>query len=101
MVGYVLTPDAEKDLEEVWSYTFEKWGADQADHYLSQIEICCERIAAGEAYCRSFPEVDARLKSHHCQHHYIFFLETADRPTVLAVLFERMNLLVQLRPRLR
>ena len=100
-MAYILTADAAQDIEEVWRFSFERWGADQADKYLAQMESCLDRIAAGEAYCRSYPEIDARLKSHHCEHHYIFFLDGADKVTVIAVLFERMNLLAQLRQRLR
>ncbi len=100
-MAYVLTPDAAEDLEGVWHLSFERWGADQADAYLAQLEACLARISAGEAYCRSYPELDARLKSHHCEHHYIFFLEAAAKVTVIAVLFERMDLLVRLRHRLR
>lgn len=100
-MAYVLTSDAAEDLEGVWQFSFERWGADQADAYLARIEACLTRISAGEAHCRSYPELDTRLKSHHCEHHYIFFLEGADKVTVIAVLFERMDLLVRLRHRLK
>jgi toxin ParE1/3/4 len=100
MTAYDLSPDAEADLEGVWNYTCDNWGADQADKYMGQIATCCERIAAGEAYCRRFPEIDPRLGSHHCQHHYIFFLETASKPIIIAVLHERMEMLTRLKRRL-
>lgn len=100
-MAYVLTLDAAEDLGGVWHFSFERWGSDQADAYLARIEACLARISAGEAFCRSYPELDTRLKSHHCEHYYIFFLEGADNVTVIAVLFEKMDLLVRLRHRLR
>ena len=101
MPGFILTTAAERDLAGVWDYTFDTWGADQADRYLEHLEACCERIAAGEAVIQSFPEIDARLGSHHCEHHYIFFLATDDKPIVVAVLHERMDLMTRLQDRLR
>ncbi len=66
MAQYRLTPDADQDPTGVWQYTCEAWDPDQADRYLEKLECCCERIGAGRAVCRSFSEIDARLKSHHC-----------------------------------
>lgn len=100
-MSYVLTPDAAEDLEEIWRVSFERWGADQADKYLARMEQCLTSICQGEAYCRAYPEIDPRLNSHHCEHHYIFFLDAVDTVTVVAVMFERMNLLVRLKQRLR
>ena len=37
MAAYDLTFGAEEDLRAIWVYTFETWGADQADKYLDQI----------------------------------------------------------------
>ncbi len=99
--AYDLTSDAAADLEGIWKTSFDRWGPDQADRYLAQIEDCLAQICAGEAVCTELPEVDLRLKSHHCQHHYIFFLDGNKNMTVIAVLFERMDLLVRLKRRLR
>lgn len=101
MAAYVLTPQADDDLKGIWDYSFDTWGADQADKYLKQIEDCCKRIAAGKAQCRWFPTIDPDLGSHHCHHHHIFFLNTEPKPTIIAILHERMDLLNRLMHRLR
>ena len=33
----------------VWRYTFAKWGLDQADKYLRQMETCFQAISDGRA----------------------------------------------------
>jgi toxin ParE1/3/4 len=33
-----LTPKAESDLVEIWVYTCDEWGLDQAGTYLDQLE---------------------------------------------------------------
>ncbi len=100
MAGYQLTPAAERDLQKIWRYSSERWGMDQADRYLERLDQCCEHIAKDEALCRSFAEIDARLKSLHCEHHYVFFLSGDDQPVVIALLHERMDLLARLKDRL-
>ncbi len=44
MSSYDLTLAAEEDLRGIWRYTYETWGADQAEKYLDQIEACCTAI---------------------------------------------------------
>ena len=100
MPYYRLTSAAERDLAGIWDYTFETWGDDQADRYLEGIAACCERIAGGRATCTAFPEIDARLKSYRCEHHYIFFLADDEATIIIAFLHERMDLMVRLARRL-
>ncbi len=100
MAGYVLTRAAAQDLAGIWDHTFKTWSADQADRYLEKLEICCRQIETGQAVCRSFADIDPRLHSHHCERHYIFFLTMDDGPVVIAILHERMDLLVHLLERL-
>ena len=34
---YSIRAAAQEDLEEIWLYTFEEWGLDQADRYLNSL----------------------------------------------------------------
>jgi toxin ParE1/3/4 len=45
MRGIVLRPKARQDLREIWNYTLQTWGPDQADEYLQQIQQALEKIA--------------------------------------------------------
>ena len=35
---YLLTPQAEKDLEDIWFYSYEIWSEHQADRYVEILE---------------------------------------------------------------
>ena len=35
---YKLTPAADSDLQEIWKYSENQWGVDQADNYLYTLE---------------------------------------------------------------
>jgi toxin ParE1/3/4 len=45
--AYRLAPQAQRDLEEIWFYTFENWSAEQADRYHNQIMAAMEGLAGG------------------------------------------------------
>lgn len=51
MRTYDLALAAEEDLRDIWRYTYDTWGVDQAEKYFDQIEACCEAI--GECAARN------------------------------------------------
>lgn len=99
MQGYGLTLDAEEDLRGVWRYTFAKWGPDQADRYLGQMEACFEAISHDRAQSKSFETLPTGVCILRCEHHYIFWL-TGERPIIVAVLHEKMDLVRRLKERM-
>jgi len=99
MAGYDLTRAAEGDLRAIWTYTYQTWGADQADRYLDQIEACCGAIASGRIRSRQFEQLPDDVRIHRCEHHFIVWLANA-RPIVIAVLHERMDFIRRLKDRL-
>lgn len=99
MDSYTFTRSAKEDLIDIWLYTREVWGEAQADRYQDDLHGCCERIASGTVHTKSVPTIE-RVKSHHCHHHYLFFVEHRESIIVVAVLHERMDLIERLRDRL-
>ena len=49
MPSYDLTLAAEEDLRDIWRYTFETWGPEQADKYLGQFGDCFDGIGSRRA----------------------------------------------------
>jgi len=41
-MGYRLSPRAQSDLEEIWEYSYDRWGLDQAERY---VELIRETVA--------------------------------------------------------
>ena len=99
MKSYDLTLAAEEDLRGIWDYTSGRWGLDQADTYLDQIEACCEAISDGSAREKANDALPEDVRVLRCEHHYIFWI-AGDRPIVIAVLHERMDLVNRLKDRL-
>ena len=45
MADFSLRPKARKDLGDIWSYTYETWGEDQADSYIHDLESVFRTLA--------------------------------------------------------
>lgn len=88
MSNFRLTKNAENDLREIWRYTRDKWSENQADSYLDGLEGVCRSIGRGDVvFCRSMPEVHENLRFCLHERHYVFWLEQADRPKLLSLLY--------------
>ena len=95
MQNVSLTKAAEEDLIQIWLYTFETWGIEQADKYYDQIVMCCEAIGDSSALSKLVEGLQSDIHVHRCQKHYMFFL-ISERPIVLAILHERMDFIKRL-----
>lgn len=101
MIPYELTPDAAADLREIARYTRRQWGETQSRHYARLLAACFEKIAAGEAVTRSLSDLFSELLVARLEHHFIFYLHPeGQKPVIIAVLHERMDLIARLRDRL-
>jgi len=101
MPDYELTPDAEADLHDIALYTLKTWGLAQMGRYESALENNLKGIGAGETLTRPVFEHRFDIRVSRCEHHYVFAqMRENDVPLIVAVLHEKMDLLVRLRERL-
>lgn len=49
MKRYVLSRAAQRDLDEIWDYTADRWSPAQADRYIDHISDACEKLGQGSA----------------------------------------------------
>ncbi len=100
--AYVLTAAAETDLREIVRYTRKQWGDTQVRSYVAKLERAIARLAIGQGAYRDMSALYPALRMLHCEHHYVFCLPREDAPAlVIAILHERMDLMVQLARRLK
>ena len=99
MQSYDLTLAAEEDLRDIWRYTYETWGFEQAETYFDRIEACCEAVGDRRTRAKTFDRLPDGVPIHRCERHYIVWLEE-DRPVVIAILHERMDFVQRLKDRL-
>lgn len=99
-VRYVLTSAAEADLRDIIRYTRNEWGAAQTRRYVAKLARGIERIAGKASDSKDMSALHPGLRMARCEHHYIFCLPRDDAPAlIVAILHERMDLIVRLAER--
>jgi len=98
---YCLSSSAERDLRNVWIYTFETWGEEQADRYTQGLKNCCEKVVKNPSLGKLVNEIGAGLRVSHCQHHHLFYLTANKRIIIVGILHEKMDLIQRLQERIR
>ena len=94
---YDITPAARHDIRGIWVYTAEQWGERQADRYMGRLETCFQELAEGRTRSRSSSDPFPQVRVTRCQHHYVFYVHPeGQKPLVIAVLHERMDMLARL-----
>jgi len=98
---YELTPDAERDLRGIARYTLRQWGARQQRRYASVLEAGLRTIAQRRLVPRPFSPHYPDVFVSRCGHHYIFYVHPkGQKPRIVAVFHENMDLLARLAERL-
>jgi toxin ParE1/3/4 len=99
--AYVLTKAAEADLRSIIRYSRNTWGASQARTYIAKIEGHIIGLAQGQQSPRMLIDIHPDLLMLRVEHHYLFAVRRPDAPLlIVAILHERMDLIVRLRDRL-
>ena len=94
--GYLLSPLAQADLSDIWDYSYNQWGSDQADVYVLAIHAACEGLAASLASGRlggqSAEHIRTGYRKEIVGSHLVFFkCQLMDIVNVVRVLNQRMD----------
>jgi len=89
---YLLSPAAQADLEQIWDYTRDRWGADQAEQYLRELQRAVEGVAANPQIGRQCDEIRPGYRKVAAGSHTLFYRVNADDVVdVIRVLHQRMD----------
>ncbi len=91
MSGYVLSPLAEADLDEIWDYSADRWGNDQANGYLALIRGVIERVAKRPSWGRSCDEIRRGYFRIAAGSHVVFYNRRAHEIVIVRVLHQSMD----------
>lgn len=86
MTGYVLSPRAEADLEDIWDYTVERWSPAQADKYHSDLMAAIARLGQNPRLGRDCPHIRLGYVRYNAGAHVIFYRIAADTIEVMRIL---------------
>ena len=91
MAGYVFSPAAQADLEEIWDYTVRHWGVAQAERYTRDIQAACEAVSAGILVGRSAEDIRAGYRKIVVGSHVAYFRERSGTLEIIRILHRRMD----------
>jgi toxin ParE1/3/4 len=90
---YLLSPAAQADLEQIWDYTHDRWGVDQAEEYLRELQRAIERAATNPGIGRACDEIRPGYRKLVTGSHTLFYRVTAGGVIdVVRVLHQRMDI---------
>jgi len=81
---------AEADLKSIADYTLRKWGKSQAARYISELEVCCQRLAGNPALGRPCDYVRPGLRRLEHGKHVVFYRQERGGIMVSRILHQRM-----------
>lgn len=90
MSRVTFSPAAAADMDAIWDYTVNEWGADQADRYTDDIRDVCISLARGEKRGRTVDVREGYLK-HAVGRHLVFFRSTDTGIEVIRILHQSMD----------
>jgi toxin ParE1/3/4 len=88
---YVLSPRAQTDLDEIWDYSAQTWGIDQADSYARELWRRIEALAAHPKIGQACAHIRPGYFKSACGSHVLFYRLTAQGTDVVRILHERMD----------
>jgi toxin ParE1/3/4 len=92
MDNYRLTNEAVKDLEEIWSYTYQKWSVEQADRNYNLIIDEIEFIASNPLTGRPVDYINKGYRSSKIKSHVLFYRKQEDETIIVVrILHQRMD----------
>jgi toxin ParE1/3/4 len=90
--GYVLSPAAQADLEEIWDYTCERWDVDLAEEYLRELQHAIERAAANPRIGRACDEIRPGYRKLAAGSHTLYYRVASEGIVdIVRVLHQRMD----------
>ncbi|WP_288829530.1 type II toxin-antitoxin system RelE/ParE family toxin [uncultured Paraburkholderia sp.] len=91
MRTYVLSPAAERDLDDIWGYTVARWGDAQAERYILNIESTIVGLTDGTQPSLSAADVREGYRKALVGMHIVFFRESAALVDVVRILHQQMD----------
>ena len=89
--SYLVSLEAQQDLDDIWDYTEERWGETQAERYASELKASVEALASGKRQGRPCDQIRPGLFKLACGSHVVFYKQTRTAVTVVRILHQRMD----------
>jgi toxin ParE1/3/4 len=86
-----LTPKAEHDLENIWTYTATTWSVAQAESYIGDLSDTFDLIAHAPLIARERSEFTPPIRIHRHQSHVIIYRMNRDCIDIVRIVHMKQN----------
>ena len=91
---YLLTPEAEKDLEDIWLYSYETWSEHQANRYIEILEDTFVRLSYMPEQARELLDFDPPVRIFPSAKHIIIYRIVGRAIEIIRVLGARQDWMI-------
>ena len=93
MMRLLFSPAAQNDIENIYDYTLQTWGADQAQSYIGQLRDACNGLQSGKLKGRDASDIRQGYLKRTCGSHLIFYrYRNSQILEVIRILHQRMDI---------
>jgi toxin ParE1/3/4 len=90
MAGLFLSGKAKADFKEIGRYTQQRWGVEQRNRYLGELDACFQKIGVNPTLGNSAEAIRAGYRRIREGSHVVFFRKAGSEVEIVRVLHERM-----------
>jgi toxin ParE1/3/4 len=86
-----FTPRARRDIDEIWDYSVDQFGLDQADLYLRGIQRAALTVAEDPRRGLACDEIRSGYRKFSVGSHVLFFKASTTRVVIVRILHRQMD----------
>ena len=91
MAEYRLSPQARRDIDEVFEYIVARWGLRQAMGYIDLVEAACADLAEAPHQSQGCDDIRQGYRRRSVGRHVIYLRPTTYGIAVIRILHQRMD----------
>lgn len=88
---FKLRPKAHSDLENIYTYSIQKWGLSRAEKYIRDLEMGFESLIQNDTLGLDYSHVSKNLRSFPVVSHIIYYKKTLYGVIIIRVLHKSMD----------
>ncbi|HNR11640.1 MAG TPA: type II toxin-antitoxin system RelE/ParE family toxin [Nitrosomonas europaea] len=93
MAEYRLSPAAQRDLDGIFNYTFQQWGAAQAVRYIDILEAACTELVETPSQGQDCSYIRPGYRRRHIERHIVYYRMEPFGVAIIRILHYRQDVL--------
>lgn len=93
MTHVIFKPLARRDVEDIWDYTADRWGVDQANAYIRKLRTAVDGIPDAPNIGRECAYIRPGYRKLQSGSHIIFYTAAAAEIEIVRILHQSMDVL--------